>query len=511
MSGNQRVLLIGLDAADPILIQQWIEDGTLPNLAALKKTGTYVRLTTSSKYLAGSPWPTFYTCQPPCNHGIYQDFQWCHERMGYYSPKPDWLPISPFWRHLDNNVFVIAYDVPMILGCEAFTGIEISGWASHDNIFQPDSHPREILSEIEYRFGQWPIGSEPYGPSSIDYLLGLREQLIENTKKSTRLALWLLNRKWDLAIVVFSALHRGGHRFWDRSSVKGAIPTSQGAVFDGTLRDLYIACDEAVGELVASVSGCYVIIFSLHGMMEDTSRADLLDEMLERVLLKSNNARRHVGLLRRMVDKLPSEQRRYLSSKVPTPLRDFLMTMWATGGVDWKKTPAFTLRADLQGYIRINLQGREKKGIVPPGNCYNEICSQIAEGLSSFYDASTGEPIVKRTVRIDNLYPEGIRRDRLPDLIVLWQDTPASANDAIESPQFGIIRRSVPGRSPNGRSGNHRPEGFLIACGKDILTNVHLQNTADILDLTPTVMRLLGIKTSLSQGGEIISGLISGS
>jgi hypothetical protein len=100
--------LIGLDAADPILVQQWIEDGTLPNLAALKKTGTYVRLTTSAKFLAGSPWPTFYTCQPPCNHGVYQDFQWCHERMGYYSPKPDWLPISPFWRHLDNDVFVIA-------------------------------------------------------------------------------------------------------------------------------------------------------------------------------------------------------------------------------------------------------------------------------------------------------------------------------------------------------------------------------------------------------------------
>ena len=45
------------------------------------------------------------------------------------------------------------------------------------------------------------------------------------------------------------------------------------------------------------------------------------------------------------------------------------MTLWAAGGIDWARTKAFTLRADLQGYIRINLAGREGRGLVPPAAC----------------------------------------------------------------------------------------------------------------------------------------------
>ena len=94
----RRVLLIGLDAADPELIERWTADGTLPHLAALRRGGLSGRLATSAQYLAGSPWPTFYTGQPPSRHGIYHDYQWRHERMGFAAPTRDWVPASPFAR-----------------------------------------------------------------------------------------------------------------------------------------------------------------------------------------------------------------------------------------------------------------------------------------------------------------------------------------------------------------------------------------------------------------------------
>ena len=90
-----KLLLIGLDAADADLIEQWTDDGTLPNLASLRRGGTWGRLSTAAKYLTGSPWPTFYTGRPPSEHGIYHDFQWRQERMEFAAPAADWLAVRP--------------------------------------------------------------------------------------------------------------------------------------------------------------------------------------------------------------------------------------------------------------------------------------------------------------------------------------------------------------------------------------------------------------------------------
>jgi predicted AlkP superfamily phosphohydrolase/phosphomutase len=507
MAQTSQLLLIGLDAADPVLIEQWMDEGILPNLAMLKKAGTYGHLATSARHLAGSPWPSFYTGLPPSHHGIYHDFQWYHERMEFSRPTYDWLPVSPFWRHMNSDVAVIAYDVPMVPHCTAFGGFEISGWASHDKLGPPDSYPPQLINEIENRFGRWPISAEEYGPSSIDNLLELRQHLLENTRRSARLALWLLRRPWNLAIVVFSALHRGGHRLWDRSSVKGTIPKNRGAVFDHALQDLYIASDNAVGELIAAAPGATVIVFSLHGMRANTSRVDLLDEMIGRVLRDKEYAPRRAGLFRRIGETLPLEWRRAMTKRVPTRFQNRLMTMWTTGGIDWEKTEAFTLRADLQGYIRINLKGREPEGIVSPGSSYEQLCNAITDGLLTFYDVSTGQPIVDKVCRIDRLYEDGTRRDKLPDLIVLWKDTPATMHTAVESPNYGRIEWKTPGRMPNGRSGNHRPEGFILAHGKSIAASARLEKTANILDIAPTVVHLLGARTSLALAGKLIPEL----
>jgi len=503
----RRVLMIALDAADPVLIQRWIGDGTLPHLGALCRAGVSGRLASSARYLAGSPWPTFYTGQPPSRHGLYHDFQWRQETMTFAAPGSDWLSVSPFWRHLSDPLSVIACDVPMALGVEPFKGIEVSGWAAHDKIALPASHPADLLAEIRRRFGEWHIGPEQYGPSAVAELLALRDGLVETTRRSTALGLWLLERPWDLAIVAFGALHRGGHRLFDRSSIAGPLTDAQGESFDRGLRDLYVACDTAVGRLAAAAPDAAVIAFSAHGMMANTSRADLLDDMLARVVAGRTDARPRRGLVRRLGEAIPLEWRRALALKVPAALRNRLMTLWSAGGIPWERTPAFTLRADLQGYVRVNLQGRERRGMVPPGVAVDDLCDRITEGLLSFYDSASEEPLVAAVERVDRLYPDGARRDRLPDLVVRWSDTPAGSHVAADSPRFGRVIRSTPGRIPNGRSGNHRGEGFLIAGGPGIPAGLALAPGADILDLAPTVLHMLGTRAAVPLAGRPIPEL----
>jgi predicted AlkP superfamily phosphohydrolase/phosphomutase len=503
-----RQLLIGLDAADAELIERWTDDGTLPHLARLRREGTWGRLETSAKYLTGSPWPTFYTGLAPSAHGIYHDFQWRHERMEFAAPAADWLPVRPFWRALEGDVASVVHDVPMTPGTEPFPGVEVTGWGSHDKLVPPCSYPDSLLDQLRRQFGDSPIRADEFGRVSIAHLRGLHDELLGLTRRTTDLALWLLAANpWNLGIVAFGALHRGGHRFWDTTSVAGDVPADLVAWQAGALRELYRGVDAAVGRLIESAPDASVFAFALHGMMANSARVDFLDPMLTRVLAGPGAARPRPSLLRRFGEAIPLPMRRALTHAVPGPLKNRLMTKWTTGGMNWATTRAFTLRADLHGYVRINLQGREPQGIVPPEEL-DAMCASLAEGLLSFRDASTGAPIIEEVCRARDVFPAGVRSDRLPDLIVRWSPTSSAAHVAIDSPHYGRIERTTPGRVPNGRSGNHRSIGFLIARGPGIAAGGELPAGADILDIAPTVARRLGVRCTEPLAGRVLEPLV---
>ena len=503
---HDRLLLIGLDAADIQLVERWTADGSLPNLAALRAQGTTTALTTSARYLTGSPWPTFYTGRPPSDHGIYHDFQWRQERMAFSAPSTDWLPVRPFWRGLGADVPAVIHDVPMTPGTEPFNGVESTGWGSHDKLVRPESWPPQLLDQIRARWGDSPIKTDEYGRASLTSLRELHAQLMDLTSRSAEVGCWLLERPWRLGIVAFGALHRGGHRFWDRSSANGPVPPELGAWYDDALHELYRGVDRAVGSLIAAAPDAAVFAFAVHGMMANTTRVDLLDDMLARVLQGPAAERPRPGLLRRAGEAIPLSLRRRLTQAVPAALKDRIMTRWATGGTDWSRTRAFTLRADLNGYIRINLAGREPAGIVEPAEV-DALVDDIDRGLRSFRDATTGEPLVVEVYRSRAVFPPGERMDRLPDLIVRWSDTSAAGHEAIESPSLGRILRATPGRIPNGRSGNHRLTGFLIARGPGIAAGARLPDGADILDLAPTALARLSVSPTTPLAGKVIEPL----
>jgi predicted AlkP superfamily phosphohydrolase/phosphomutase len=211
-----------------------------------------------------------------------------------------------------------------------------------------------------------------------------------------------------------------------------------------------------------------------------------------------------VSLARRAGEALPLDWLRFVAKNIPGPLRNRAMTLWQAGGIRWESTLAFTCRADLQGYIRLNLEGRERRGTVAPGPERDVLCGRIAEGLASFRDADTGEPIVKEVRQVDDVFPTGERRDRLPDLLVRWQDAPGASHRLVRSDRFGSVARATPGRIPSGRSGNHRGEGMMLACGEAIPAGITTSSQPHIMDLAPTILQLLGSRCGLPLSGRYI-------
>ena len=402
----------------------------------------------------------------------------------------------------------VAIDMPFVTAPAPFNGVEIAGWAIYDTTLEEaQTYPFAIRDWIWKQFGKKIRYKENSAPMSAKGFLRVRDQLLDITGKVADLAEALVKREsWDLFMVTFSAVHTGGHKLWDLSNVVGPISAAQKAEMLDALRQLYIACDRAIGRLLAAADkDARVITMAIHGMADNITRNEILPEMLRRVLADEYLERpsiRTAGWLPMLRTFLPANWRHAVKSRLPMRLQDKLTAFWRSGQGRWEAKRAFCLAADGQGMIRINLKGREAKGIVAPGPEFEALCDQIRDGLGSFVDADTGEPIIQNIARLETVLrkPGSLAPDCYPDLTIDWAPKPARLHRAVYSPKYGTIPWPVPGRNPEGRSGNHRMEGFLIAAGKDIKSGT-IQG-ARMIDLAPTIFALLGQPVPEAMDGE---------
>lgn len=509
---GRRVLMICLDATESSLVERWARDGTMPNLGRLIERGTYGRLESTAGWFGGAIWATFFTGTDPAAHGFYHYLQWRPETMSTVRPSSDWLPLQPFWRDVGRRGGkVIALDAPLVYApTEPFDGFEISGWANHDLLDPLFYHPPSLKTWVDERFGGPPREDEDHFLTPPSKLIATRDSLVAMTPRITDLAAGLMERaEWDLTLVCYSTTHRAGHKFWSLSGVAGDPTGDERAEIGRAMRDVYAAADEGVGRLVRQAGeDATVIVFALHGMKENTCRTDILSAMLEKVMADEDrqpagSSRR--GALDTVREAIPMGLRNRVKRALPDGWQDRLTSFWRTGAMDWSKTRAFPLVSDPQGCIRINLKGREMEGVVEPGGEYDSLCVRIIEGLRSFVDAGTGEPVAAEIVRTDELYRGGARRDLLPDIVVRWSDAPAAGTKVIVSPRYGTVRWPMPGRNQSGRSGNHSGHGYFVAAGGGIPPGGSVEG-GHILDLAPTACRLLGMEPPASMTGRELFG-----
>jgi len=206
-------------------------------------------------------------------------------------------------------------------------------------------------------------------------------------------------------------------------------------------------------------------VFSLHGMRPTHGVPAFLEPLLcelgyarragwtskswtERAIALMAAAKRHTP---------KSLKRAYYKTLPPTTtIRLARPTMMAT--YDWKHTRAFALPADQHGWVHVNLSGREKNGSVSPQE-YEGTCQELDQMLRGL-KASDGRPIVREVFRTAQNVEEALTQ-RLPDLVVHWQDAAFSTPLRIEG--SGIQTEPI-GKKFTGR---HALDGFCILKGPE--------------------------------------------
>jgi len=515
---NRRLLLIGFDSAAAALVEEGLREGWLPNLARLRERGAYGRLRSTSDWLVSSHWSSFSMGTPPDEHGCYHFLQWRADEMRITRPDPAWMIREPFWRTLaERGTRVVVLDAPYTPPpkTKSYPGVEMCGWATSELIFPPFVHPKRMKEVVRRTYGRSlrrageGLAYERYAPRPRAELFHIRDLLVEIVERSAGLTCELMaTEPWQLFLTVFGPSHRAGHMLWGAGSVAGEDGPEVDRAMQDAVREVYAATDRAIGRVVqAAGDETPVLVFSLTGMSYNTSRTDVLPSMLARVLAGDHSgAAAHEGLRAASLlsRAIPLPWRQVMKGWLPMAVQDRLSLFWRMGRADWSSTKAFSLTADVHGYVRINLRGREARGIVAPGEEYDGVCTQVAEGLLDFVDSDTGEPVVQEVARVDDLFAAGGRRDALPDLIVRWAPSPCASTRAIESPRFGRIPWPTPGKNPNGRSGNHTADAFVVAVGDGIAPGSSIDPEAHILDLPPTILALLGEPALPHMTGKVI-------
>ena len=207
---------------------------------------------------------------------------------------PSWLRLEPFCKHLcgysHKSAIIDAPHAPPVPPA-GFRGVYLNGWQCHDHA-EPAAAPQELWRELEVRFGGPKLTAERYGPQSETSLLELRAEAIAAAGQIGEIAAWVLGReRCDLAMIVLGAGHRAGHYLWDTSQIdEFALALRRRELLAGALREVYAACDRAVGRIAsAAPSGSRIAVFALHGMGPNSGWTERFSEILG--LLHGNRAK----------------------------------------------------------------------------------------------------------------------------------------------------------------------------------------------------------------------------
>jgi predicted AlkP superfamily phosphohydrolase/phosphomutase len=458
--------MLGLDAASLAFIRDNLS--RLPVLASLLDTGTLRELGTPAVHLSASVWPTFSTGRQPGEHGQYFPFQWSAiDRRYRRVADPAWseeFAIEPFWHRVAKaGVPTIAFDIAHALHDERAPCLQITNWSYQSSGAAKTSHP-EVLRDLKRRFGKRPIGPEVPVPKTARQCAAIRDQLMAAVRAKADATLHLMQWPWQLFVTGWFEVHRAGHNLWpvEGDFASDAAPDAMLAVYEET--------DRQVGRVLAALEGTKtaLMLFSLHGMEPNCAQDHFLAEILRRLNSlylgrQANGSRRPAALnaiafLRRA---LPPTLQYQAASLLGERVQDWVVNRSLTGGRDWSATPSFPVLSGGEGLIRLNRKGRETPGFFTGGSAeLNDYVEWLKARLSAITVAETGEPLIRRVVVVDEVFP-GERRRFLPDSLLEW--APEAPVDRIRSPDIGEIEVSL----ATGRGGNHNASAFLIAKGEE--------------------------------------------
>ncbi|MGC2856365.1 alkaline phosphatase family protein [Novispirillum sp. DQ9] len=535
---KRKVIAIGLDSAPRELYRDWMAAGELPTLSQLRRQGAWADLKGVPFGVAEASWTVLWTGCHARKHGYWSQLDYLPERYtADWHYTYDYEEFPPFYA-LGEKHRVCAFDIPQVRLSDTVNGYQVLAYGAHSPQTPRVSSPGDLLARIIRKYGDHPAILNDYARIwRADSLRRLHRRLVTGAQRRGQICRDLLAEEdWDLFLTVFGEVHSGGHHFWHLSQSDHPWYRHPPSIKENLMLDTARAVDRAMGHMLAAVpEDTAIVAFSQEGLAPnnlDIPSMAFLPELLYRMNFPGETClhggsgptnapvppeiRFPISLgwtrdiwARRSDD---SALRRFLRHALPMEMVQKVLRVIGDDpkGLDypknhdcyiqvplwyskfWPQMKAFALPSFGDGYVRLNLKGREPNGIVDPDD-YDAVCDEIAEAILALRNPRTGRPLAADVIRPRRGPFENDAKAHPADLGVLWRTEPA---DIAEHPRLGRI-----GPFPHRRSGGHNDEAFMVVRAAGVPAGGTLPE-GNTVDVSATILDLLGLPFGGNRDGR---------
>lgn len=489
------ILAIAIESAEPTLVRQMIEQGELPALESLLAEGRWIRVKSEANIGTSAVWPSFITCQPVAEHGIYSE--WCWEPATMNLSRLDGKYIEPFWKALSEAGHSIGIlGVPFM----PFVGLRNGFEASEAEPYllpHSDGHfaapgIADLLTTQKVREALAHGRISVSGPEDFTGLRQLATDSLAGIKLRGAFAERLLSQiSPDLSIIVFTETHESAHCLWQTVAPDHPLFSEEFfarlSEIRPTIREIYQEVDRQIEKLIRAVGAdATVIVFSLHGMSPARGVPTFLESLMSDrgfSRLADWKSQSGIGRATRLVAAVkrwtPAGIKKVYYKALPRTAVLRLASPTILPQYDWSQTRAFPLVTEQHGSIRINLKGREAGGIVTVDE-YAQVSREVEEWLLTLR-THDGERLARRIIRTAESGAQALNR-RIPDVVVHWEDV------AFRSPVR--VKGSAGEFRADGKRylSQHTSEGLCILKGKH---HPELPEVMPVEDLARLIVRMV--------------------
>lgn len=480
-----RLILIGIDGMDPDVFTDL--ESKLPNLASLRRQGTFQRCNSTFPADSVPAWATIFTGVHPAKHGWLDNVDYEDVRKGSMSIDVKKLEGSTFWDAAGKQGRRVCVINPLL----AYPTWPVNGLMVSGPVFitgDVQSYPENALEGLSLP----QLGGMTDFPdqSQLDDFI---QKTMQSTQELADFGYRLYQKEdWDLFFISFFTMDRLQHflwRFYDPGD-----PTYPGLTsINQAIPDLYCLFDQIVGRFLALAGpDVSVIILSDHGHGRRPVNQINVNELLRRkgwlVTPKENNlisykkwTEQLKNFTLRSLSHLGLEDwsyviARWIPKKTRKALKKSSFVMDKTSSSAWASemgggTPV--------GGIEIN-QGRYLKGTPE----YTLLTEQI---LTSLKQVNVDEkiPVVKWVTSSQN----SLNNDKgyYPDLFFELDENYTTGRSL-----FTEILTTNPRHTRV--SGGHKPQGIFFARGVPAFL---FPEQISLLDIYPLILKVLGVDATL--------------
>lgn len=482
-----KAMIIGLDSASPQFIDQWIEE--LPNLKSMRDQGTYGILESIVPPSSMPAWQCFATGKNPAKIGVWGFLSIGRDRqLKYGKTTPD---LGCFWDLCSAaGLKVGVFNIPGTYPPYPVNGFMVSGFPTPPG--KVWSYPSNVMKKLDKAVDGYEIDVPLSKPSEMkggeEAYLNQVQRLHDKSLESAKLLI-----SWFQPDVFFMTLQGLDLVQHDFTRYMGTA----GSKFRNVVHDWYVRLDNAIGELVDFSSPEILMAVSDHGSIGISASFHVNELLKSKGLLTVKNTvaeKRdrdfYVSLRKTILKTLPAETIRTLYRLTPDFIAHKLtlsaqferMLNGLIETIDWEKTQAFSTGGP-EAAIYLNYDYRH--GVLAEPRNRKKLIDDLRQMFSSLTQPKTGEK-VRPVFHLREDTFNGPYENEAADLCVelFSNDEKIHINITLDSGDLWSF-------SPH-LSSEHVRGGFWSITGPGLKQAGRLD--ASILDMTPTLMSLLGLQ-----------------